>query len=573
MIFEYYVPEQVPYGANILITSTDSSFSTKIPVGGIEFITSQKEVNTMTFQYEEKNGTLVDIITNLDLKKWDKTKKTFTVSNETIFSTGVKPYIQLCCNNVKLPISFVQVGNLTNKWAKTEVNNTNITLYGYEDDEDSNKRVYATFTRNIIVSWDKDEANQQIFINKNTSGMEQGGTEFYGCYATYFYLDSNDNLNKDTNQQVFIGQGGAPSSGYVTIPRLDGIQSSVKNGTTKKITKKFYKYFMLGLLVRITGSGYESYKHNTVYYVGNTSSETNKTYNNTDFLGSVKGKQILLSEDGIPLLLSASELDYKWNSNFFYITKKGQYISPSSSQIYTEYDFGDYICSSHTLCYTECDSNKTMDCSCNYLCSNYSNSGPDPTSIEDLLFMCEPYWGCYQNNGISCKFYNNQNSGWSSYDPTCYEYCATDSNNRCSEYYKCLDYYSDVEEIYCNRCYGYYSVCKKFLTCENCEGYCKCNLDEYCGSDCPSDSSPECPADGSSSCPSHNKPSGGTVTVPALRQLNGEWGADCTKRIYYVTSGTWSSSEVFIPAGSYTEVTYYNWPGGFMYKGAFHTYP
>ena len=86
-------------------------------------------------------------------------------------------------------------------------------------------------------------------------------------------------------------------------------------------------------------------------------------------------------------------------------------------------------------------------------------------------------------------------------------------------------------------------------------------------------SSPECPADGSSSCPSHNKPSGGTVTVPALRQLNGEWGADCTKRIYYVTSGTWSSSEVFIPAGSYTEVTYYNWPGGFMYKGAFHTYP
>ena len=553
MIFEHYVPEQLPYGANIILTSIDSSLSTKIPVGGIEFITSKKEITTMTFQYQDGiNGTLVDIVTNLNILNWNKTNKTFKVSNKDIFSTGAKPYIQLCCNKVKLPISFVSIGGITNKWYNAKVNTDDFTIYGYEHIEgNKDKQAYAKFGRYITISWNTDEPNQTIFIEKNTNGISDG-SEFYGCYAYYFYLDGNT-IKKEIEQTVFTGLGSAPSNGTITIPRLDGKQSSIKNGNTAIYTKKFYKYFMLGILVRITGSGYEAYKHHTVYYI----KDSNKTYNNTDFLGTINGEQNLLSQDGIPLLLS-TELNYKWNSNFFYTTESGKFISPSSSQIYFKYDLG-ASCTDYSLCYTECRGNTGQDCSCNFNCNYYDGT------------YCKSLWGCYQNNGVNCtKYYKcyQDNTADDFFFCTCDEFCESYSKNFCIEYYACNHNGSNVN--YCEACFEYY---KKYPT-RTCwchiGSYCEDEgIEELCPTDCPTNTT--CPQ---VSCPDHNQHSGNMITVPALRQVGGVWGADCTRRAYDISmGGIWKTKQVFIPAGDYPEVTYYGWPGGFKYGGYFNTYP
>ena len=399
MVFEHYVMEQLPYGANIKIKSLTSNLSSKVPVGGIDFVTSKTASNTMTFQYEEINGTLVSISTSLSCTL-DKVNKKITLSDSKIFGTATKPYIELHCNNVKVPISFVTVGNLTNKWYDQTISNDGITLKSYIKDK------YAKFAKEFTISWSKDESNQQIFKGKDTSGLE--GTEFYGCYATYMYKNGST-INKDVNQQVFIGDGQAPASGYVTIPRLDGTESSIRNGNTIKATKKFYKYFMLGLLVRITGTGQEVYKHETTYYVGSNSTDKNKAYNNTDFTENLVGQKYLQSSGGIPLLIADSsnvtKLDYKWHSNFFYITNEGKYISPSSSEIKHDWNFYGCQCDCNCQCDCQCQCQCHCQCDCQCECQchcDFCNIGGERCDCECDLCDCQCNCNC-DNCNCQCN--------------------------------------------------------------------------------------------------------------------------------------------------------------------------
>ena len=48
--------DQLPYGSNILITSTSSNISDKFALGRPDFITSKSQPTTITYSYIEKNG-------------------------------------------------------------------------------------------------------------------------------------------------------------------------------------------------------------------------------------------------------------------------------------------------------------------------------------------------------------------------------------------------------------------------------------------------------------------------------------------------------------------------------------
>ena len=314
----------LPCGANILLSSISSSIVNKFPLGRPDYIISSKEISTITYSYIEKNGTLVGIDTNLILSNWDKVNKTFTISNSNIFGTDTEPYINLQCNNVKIPISFLDHSGSGNKWYETDSTtySNKIRLKGYYNP------THVDIIKYYTINWDT-PITQQIFIEKNTSGGNVQ-SEYYACDAFYDYLDNNNNIQHGQST-VYTIQGQAPN-GYVTIPKLNGETDSLKNGNNIITTKKFINYFALGVQVHIN-DGYSIYKADTQTYI----TGTNEIYSNTGFPDNISNKKYLENEHGIPL--RNDNLRTKWNNNFFYKTQnENYYISPATSEIYYDWD-------------------------------------------------------------------------------------------------------------------------------------------------------------------------------------------------------------------------------------------
>ena len=563
--------EQWPYGANILIKSSNSFHN--IPAGQIDFITSRQEAVTMTFNYEEVNGTLVEINTNLRLVSWDNKhpKGSFTLSNDNFNDFSKKPYIYLCCNNVKVPITFVDTDNTGNKWYTTEVNSDSIMLKGKNND-------YVKVAKEVILNWNT-STEQQIFIEKNTS---TANSEFYGCQGSYLYLNNN---NLEESKDIIWQNTIFPTNGKITIPRLDGISSQFKANNTS-ITKKFYKYFMLGIQVKIL-DGYSTYKTNSNYYI----KDTNIIYDNTGFLKTVKGIRYLESDEkGALKILSNSELDFKWHSDFFFTTKNGEYISPSSSKIYINYDIViGRNCPEHgPICNCNSDARCKpyttigVGCTRHTICSLYYSCECYGYEIGDEYYKCKEYYDCYSyergsckcNNYCSCDFYELKTTEYSCYQDydckevyngeyyegdyyrvfcPCYTYGEYKSNNGCISYCECNLYHQEECPYNTIYCLGY---CNSDYDCE--DDFDDCSSETYCGSD--------------NICSTHGQQSGGTITVPGLRTVNGVKGADCTRRTWSPSQGVWVFKEVFIPAGTYPIENNYGWPC-FWYNGYYYTYP
>ena len=537
--------QQWPYGANILIECTSTNIPENIDIGGADFVTSRVKDTIMTFKYTEINGQLVSIDTNLEevFRTRDSNTKTGQFKLKTINNgktkDGEKPYINLCCNNVKIPLVFIDHTNdqnPPNKWGSYIIDNDTITLYGHNTQE----APYIKFAKEIVVNWDS-TSTETIMKGMDKTGLYR--ESYLACEVYYLYLDKNKKLQNDITTIWSTGDGGLTGSSTwkVTIPRLDGKETSLvwnKNGTNNNISnskKSYYKFFMLGVQVRMW-DGYTADKFETLYFIGKDKNSINKTYDNTTFSEPITGIYYLESTNGFPDL-TVTELKNKWNSDFFFTTqeKNGEkyYISPSTSEIYNTY----FI-------------ENTQDCSCNIDCS----CDCDIDCSKDC--HCNAHWGC---EGYTCgDNYDDR------YSCECYEYCVcyefieTSKKWECQGFYECQEYVYD--ECYLAECWldALVCPCNKYydhLINGKCETYCNCHTAESCPRDyCDCDTEEdECPTDGTSpTCPSHAEPSGGTITVPALRQLNGVWGADCTRRAYDTSMGIWKT---------------------FMYNGYFHTYP
>ena len=344
---------QLPYGANIEISSTSSSISSKFALGRADYITSTQDITSITYKYEEKNGSLIGIDTNLKLS-WDKTKKTFTLSNSDIFGTDTKPYINLQCNNVKIPISFYEEGTNTN-------NIDSLLLEAYDNSD------YVIVCDSYILNWNK-ESTLDVFIEKDTG---HGGVyrEYYGCKVSYSYLNNNNKIVNGSKVLLQSSNLSAPFS--ITIPKLNGTTSSLKINNTVSETRKFINYFALSILVHMN-DGHSTYKVYTLNYIEGT----NKIYTNADFPNTIKGKYYLDNNTGIPKLYN--NLQPKWNSNFFYRTQDGNYyISPSTSEIKYELSFN---CTDVCVCDGDCDCDGYCyeeECPCYIECDCYGECGAD----------------------------------------------------------------------------------------------------------------------------------------------------------------------------------------------------
>ena len=208
--------EMYPYGANIKINSISCSIKDDY-IGRPDFITSTKDISTITYFYSEWNGTVVSISTNLNYTL-NTTNHTITLSNSTIFGTSQIPYIKILCNDVKIPISFIDSDGTGNKWYSKTINSDSITLNGYYPGN------YAEVAKEYKISWNKTNTID-IFKGKDTSGGNVQ-SEYYACKAFYHYLDNN---NKEQSDSILLWstQGQAPD-GTVTIPKLNGESSTLR---------------------------------------------------------------------------------------------------------------------------------------------------------------------------------------------------------------------------------------------------------------------------------------------------------------------------------------------------------
>lgn len=495
--------DQLPYCANIKVeaTSCDLGIPNTDIIGG-DFITSLNTPVSITYKYTKWNGDLVEIDTNLDYTL-DTKNKTFTLSNNTIFGTNEEPYIRLCCNNVKVPIVFIDSDGTGNKWFSTEIGSTDIILRGH------NSNTKVKISKFCTVNWNK-TTEQNIFLEKNTSGAY---AEYYACEAIFGYLNGK---TLKTDKQRILSTQSTPINKKFTIPRLDGIESTL-SGENGSFTKKFSSYLMLGVQVKIS-DGYSVFQNNTKYYI----TGTNTVFDNTGILKTITNKRYLLTKDYFPKIFTKT--NSKWNSKFFFTTQKDSsnksyYISPSTSQIHFEYTT-EIVCQTNYIpgictiycddCFDECYGNSNDNCSCNFACNTYEAISEENPSPE----YCKTYWSCYQNDGNYCvMYYSCFSDDWASGECSCDRFCGTDSDNNCYTYYDCDANYNDSTEINCE-CYGYYTICKKYTTCTNCEGYCACDSDnwEECEDDtCSSDGGQGCSPD----CSLNEEDSPSTVTITA----------------------------------------------------------
>ena len=446
---------QLPYCANISVTATSCDLG--IPNTdfiGSDFITSINGPTTITYKYTNNNGELVSISTNLEYTL-DTKNKTFTLSNNNIFETNEIPSIELCCNEVKVPIIFIDSDGTGNKWYSQSIETNDITLKGI--DTGSEVKI-AKFCK---VSWNK-TTEQTIFLDRKQGSNQV--TEYYACVAYYGYLNGS-NFSSSQTRMLSIN-GSSPLNKKFIIPRLDGVESTLK-GDNNNTTKKFKDYFMLGVQVKIS-DGWSIYKNNTKFYINGT----NIIYDNTGILKTIAGKKYLITENFFPKILTKN--NSKWNSKFFFTTQKDSnnksyYISPSTSIIKIEYNF---------------DSKCPLNCPCdsNCECDDHAEVFPCPQDRYDYHDYCWDYY--------DCKNYSYFDQSYQQYD--CYTFCscydediqgcggATKCNTDCECYgyvngdyeYQCLNYSQ------CRDNDEYIFPCRRNNE-EDIIGFCECNAYYY----------------------------------------------------------------------------------------------
>ena len=392
--------DMLPYGANIVLNSIASTLSENYPLNRSDYITSSIIVSEIQYSYENYNGDLVEIITNLELKEWDKRNHTFTVSNENIIGQPIKPYIKLCCNNVKIPISFIDHDGTGNKWLTSSVNErqNTIILQGQESVDKPLPEDYVRIASYYKISWNKSE-KQQIFKTRDVTS-----SDYYACDVFYNYLDNDNNIQQGNLNIWSMGNRSFDNEGYITVPRLDGTSDSIKlgeNSDVTKLTKKFINYFAIGVQVKIN-SGYSAYRTNTLNYIKGS----NFIYDNIGRgFEPIKGKYYLKNNRGIPV--QSKDLNIKWNSDFFYTTLTTSnnssiyYISPSTSIIYYEQDLAGR-CNSVCSCYGKCSSYGICSSygGCNEdSCDNYSGGGPSGDYLPAKMYDVCVFTGQAYNSG------------------------------------------------------------------------------------------------------------------------------------------------------------------------------
>ena len=462
--------QQWPYGANILIKSIACNFNENIALGGADFLTSTVKDTEMTFEFTELNGELVTIETNLtfsNLVRNATTKKgTFklsTVNSNCSVSKGAdreKPYINLCCNNVKIPISFIDSDGHGNKWGETTISENNIEIRDYDGN-------YVYIPKEITLSWNRTSNNQKIFIER----VNGSSAEYYACEVQYLYLNDENEVVEGQTRIWTSSTIPKEQKRTITLPKLNGTSSVLQYGDTK-LTLKFYKYLSLGVEIRLS-DGCTTYKHNTVYYIKGT----NRSYNNTAIPNMIKGTYYLESSPkGFPKLELATDLKTKWNSDFFFITqlsktsKKKYYISPSTSQVLYTFD----LLSTCDI-YCPCDAN--YDCEGYCQCEEVVISGCEDWSIRECEENCFCDTYSYMYNG---EYHNYTCSGYC----TCNwnEYCGVNASYCTEDTQICpCDYYAG--ELYVN------GDCGEYCTCNDYRGSCNHNVcgwycdHEDCGDD------------------------------------------------------------------------------------------
>ena len=452
--------QQWPYGANILIKAIDCNFDKNIILGGADFMTSLTKDTEMTFRFTEINGTLVEIETNLELLSFEReydNEGTFTIrtnKNKNYPPKGEKPYINLCCNDVKVPLAFIDYTNSGNKFAHCEIENDTIII---SDDHDD----YIILPKEINVSWNK-STTTEIMIDK----QNYHGDEWYVFKAQCMYKKKKEIV---IDVKDLYDNSGKPKNNILVIPKLNGKENSELSYDKNIYKLKFYKYFILGVQIRIR-DGYTTYKHDTLYYINSEEEEDkelNRIYDNTTIPRFVEGKHYIKSEKGFPLL--DTKLSTKWNSDFFFVLENTDYyISPSTSKIYWEYDLygscpSDCGCDGG-YCYDgiECTDEvcNSVDCPCNSLCKcNYHC-----LCYEDGHYY-DGYWDfCTTYELCSCyEFSNLEDKRYIEYD--------------CQGFYNCYEFFTQEYGI-CNEvCIIYYDWKIKG---ECAKGYCECN-GYYCG--------------------------------------------------------------------------------------------
>lgn len=590
--------QQWPFGANILVESVSCNFNENIDVGDADFMTSLIKDTEMTFKYTEINGTLVEIDTNLEVVNFYKEEYEENIGYFTLRTNkannyppeGEKPYINLCCNDVKLPIAFINFTDSGNKWFQTDHNEDDNTLTVYTSDED-----YVIIPATISVSWNK-SSTTKLFLKKEVYSSQE------------YYIFKVHCLRKTDTGQIeelilsLYDKSGTPkeAKNILTIPKLDGKESNILSYDDTKYNLNFYQYFILGAEIRLR-NGDSVYQPETTYYVSsNLQKKLIRYYDNTTFPYFIQGLFYLKSEKGFPTL--NTELSTKWNTSFFFLTEKtdnnknNYYISPSTSQIFWKYTAsgecspycdcdGVYTCSHGCnkcdphcpnecpnecptncpekctvfeekpdycdLCFDECYNNtSTKNCKCNFVCNEYEYNEHFNYDDELFNFECTKFWGCAENGKFDCVM-NIEDSGTCAAEECgCNGFCIINNNSlsddKCFEYYLCKDYYSDTMEVDAD-CYHYYDFCKKHETNPKCGGFCECFEDTYCSCDA------ECTCDGTLACTSETGPGPTPGTQIYCPKQN------ATKVIKDGYGNFYSANAVIVvPAGYYSVVGYIN---------------
>lgn len=356
----------MPYGATCNVYCTNSNrntgtivnYSTSTsytiesrPLGlnCVEFIQSSIEPVEMTYNYSKKNGILVEIITNLEVKTNNNIRKdsnghysiinsswlssgngTFTISNEAWFngSRTETPYIYLCFNKVKIENCFLEHSAdwVENGFRSLTYDDTK--LYPHY-----NSNLKATFARYTTISWNQSESNKLLY------GEDDGMSQFLNRYYIYSFKNGTQERLYFSNQHSTIVQGFT----YNT-PRMDGGSN----------VKRYVGPYYIGYVANIGEVG--EWLPGSKYYI---KPGTYYTYNSEGYREGItvgsKSASINVN-NSIPILYSIKY--YGESKNGFYYTNSSSYsakpyFSPANG-IELESDWN-LTCNSYNECPTYCD--------------------------------------------------------------------------------------------------------------------------------------------------------------------------------------------------------------------------
>lgn len=223
-----------------------------------------------------------------------------------------KPYINLCCNNVKVECDFfIYIKDNKEMWSNFET----LGLYEYNDDciivkSKSNK--YAILNRYITVHWNKEEKNNSCIV-------KIGEKDSYYISRKQVFLKS-DGTYGETAQTDMAWSGNEEewSNDEFTVPPLNGSTPISKNSNIKY--KNFYK---LLYNIRPVQDGSSRWERGTKFFIKNTY----PIYKENGMIQYISGTRRINTENNAPIPYN---LPIWGNEKVFYKTEDGYYISPAS---------------------------------------------------------------------------------------------------------------------------------------------------------------------------------------------------------------------------------------------------